>query len=995
MNRKSWEKIFKDPGADYRSKPFWSWNGKMEEKELFRQLDILKEMGFGGAFMHSRVGLATEYLGDEWMRIVEKCLEYGKKIDFDLWIYDEDRWPSGSAGGIVTQKKENRSHRLQLHILKASEGDAFLKENQEKMIAAYQCILEGHEYRELTVYEGGEPEEGKNILAITLEESELNDNYNGATYLDTMKASAVDDYLASTHDKYHKELSKDALERVRGVFTDEPHRGAFLCDFSEGNQKSIPYTDELFSAFKERYGYDLKEHLPEIFLREQGKTFSGVTLDYLELVQDFFLKNFLKKIQDRCQEYGWLFTGHLLHEDTLSNQTCMLGSLMTGYEYMDIPGIDLLGERTSCWWIAKQLSSVAHQMNKKKMLTELFGCTGWQMKFENYKSIGDWQALMGINLFCPHLSWYTMKGENKRDYPASIFYQSAWYKQYRYMEDYFARFHVATDGTPSDCKLLVMNPIESVWARTYTGCFQWIQSNDEGISAIERQYEETFRMLMGAGIDFDYGEERILAGHGSVENGKLKVGSCTYDKVLLSGVETMKESTWKLLKEFVAQGGKLIVAGKAPEMIHAEPDARMTELMEHAEKVPFTKEAVTESCALEVPLYQLENHGQQVYIQSYRKEDMITFILLNMDRDHSANDISLTLNGEGRVEEWNARTGEIREVMVSDGKAELCLSLLPGEEKIFVLQNGENLLKQKEFSYKLSEKNVAALDRADVYLDDECVAKDGDVLKEDRLIRDRLGYPWRGGEMMQPWYIEKYYQEELKQRRNVKNVFHFVIEELPEGLELAVEAEEHTEVRLNGTLLKKEADFWIDTAFSKFLAGKSCLKEGENEITVTYSYGKDSGLEAIYLLGDFGVKLSGKGVEEKVHLISLPDKLHAGNIVPQGLPFYSGSITYELDQPVEGKVSVTLDEMTAAVCMLHGDTDEIIAFAPYEAAVTGLKSIEMVFNRRNTFGPLHVPVSYRGSYGPDTFLKIGDLWEDEVQLYSQGLPEKVTLRKID
>lgn len=56
---------------------------------------------------------------------------------------------------------------------------------------------------------------------------------------------------------------------------------------------------------------------------------------------------------------------------------------------------------------------------------------------------------------------------------------------------------------------------------------------------------------------------------------------------------------------------------------------------------------------------------------------MITFILLNMDRDHSANDISLTLNGEGRVEEWNARTGEIREVMVSDGKAELCLSLLP------------------------------------------------------------------------------------------------------------------------------------------------------------------------------------------------------------------------------------------------------------------------------------------------------------------------------
>ena len=48
---------FKNPGMKYRSIPFWAWNGRLEEKELYRQLDILKEMGFGGAFIHSRVGL--------------------------------------------------------------------------------------------------------------------------------------------------------------------------------------------------------------------------------------------------------------------------------------------------------------------------------------------------------------------------------------------------------------------------------------------------------------------------------------------------------------------------------------------------------------------------------------------------------------------------------------------------------------------------------------------------------------------------------------------------------------------------------------------------------------------------------------------------------------------------------------------------------------------------------------------------------------------------
>ena len=106
-------------------------------------------------------------------------------------------------------------------------------------------------------------------------------------------------------------------------------------------------------------------------------------------------------------------------------------------------------------------------------------------------------------------------------------------------------------------------------------------------------------------------------------------------------------------------------------------------------------------------------------------------------------------------------------------------------------------------------------------------------------------------------------------------------------MELAVEAEEHTEVRLNGTLLKKEADFWIDTAFSKFLAGKSCLKEGENEITVHLFYEKDNWWSGrLFTCWAFRVKLSGRAWR-KVHLISLPDKLHAGNIVPASLHIYS------------------------------------------------------------------------------------------------------------
>lgn len=235
---------FKNPGMKYRSIPFWAWNGRLEEKELYRQLDILKEMGFGGAFIHSRVGLETEYMGKEWMELIDKCLKYGNEKGLELWLYDEDRWPSGTAGGRVTAKKENRSKRLQLAVLEPGIFQDFVAENREKLTGIYSCFLEGHEYRNLNQLNPEQLDQeklekevriecGKKILAITIEESDFNDNYNGYTYLDTMKESAVEDYLEATHDRYEKELSQESLSSMKGIFTDEPHRGAFSVTFQK------------------------------------------------------------------------------------------------------------------------------------------------------------------------------------------------------------------------------------------------------------------------------------------------------------------------------------------------------------------------------------------------------------------------------------------------------------------------------------------------------------------------------------------------------------------------------------------------------------------------------------------------------------------------------------------------------------------------------------------------------------------------------------------
>ncbi|MFW5980686.1 MAG: hypothetical protein ACOCRB_01555, partial [Halanaerobiaceae bacterium] len=95
-------KKFKNPGSEYRSAPFWSWNDKLEKQELVRQINEMNQQGIGGFFMHPRGGLKDEYLGKDFMESVKACVDEAKELDMKAWLYDEDRFPSGNAAGKVT-----------------------------------------------------------------------------------------------------------------------------------------------------------------------------------------------------------------------------------------------------------------------------------------------------------------------------------------------------------------------------------------------------------------------------------------------------------------------------------------------------------------------------------------------------------------------------------------------------------------------------------------------------------------------------------------------------------------------------------------------------------------------------------------------------------------------------------------------------------------------------------------------------------------------------
>ena len=103
------EELFKNPTSEYRCTPFWAWNCDLKADELTKEIEFMKEMGMGGFHMHTRVGMSTTYLSDEYMALANTCNEKAKKEDMLCWLYDEDKWPSGFAGGYVTKNEEYRN----------------------------------------------------------------------------------------------------------------------------------------------------------------------------------------------------------------------------------------------------------------------------------------------------------------------------------------------------------------------------------------------------------------------------------------------------------------------------------------------------------------------------------------------------------------------------------------------------------------------------------------------------------------------------------------------------------------------------------------------------------------------------------------------------------------------------------------------------------------------------------------------------------------------
>lgn len=1017
----SLQKEFASPGPEFRGKPFWSWNGELDEAELKRQIDVLQGMGMGGFFMHSRTGLQTEYLGPEWFRLINACADAGERLGLEGYLYDEDRWPSGTAGGRVTENP-----RFQMKYLKMVAVPAAEFQWPAESVAVFAVDLKETSYHDCLRLSRETPPAsyaGKTVLVFSVEAMPRGSFYNGFTYADTLNREATDEFLKLTHEQYKAQCGDRLGRSIRAIFTDEPHRGALFGGFGLDTPERfqmVPWTARVPEEFQKRFGYDLVERLPELFLRKDGQAVAQVKWHFVELLQAMFLENWARPIHAWCQKNRLAFTGHVLHEDSLSCQVAMQGSLMRFYECMDWPGVDVLGEGNRCYWIVKQLASVARQLGQKQLLSELYGCTGWQFNFESHKYVGDWQALFGINLRCHHLSWYTMGGEAKRDYPASIFYQSAWWKDYPYVEDYYARLNLMlAQGEPA-CDVLVLNPIESVWCQVGVGWAEHLSPKTKEVQALETAYTQLFHWLAGSQIDFDYGDEEMLGRLTAIERDAsgqavFRVGRAPYRVVVVPKMTTIRATTLKLLEAFRQAGGKVVVAGEPPAYVDAVASPEAAQLAQQARQVAWDRAALVAACreSLRQPVEIGTADGQPleaIFCQMRTSDDRRVLVAMNMDRKQSFENVKLRAKVPGHLTEWDCRTGTRFAVpaVTTNGWTEWTADFAPIGEHVYVLsdapepgltakapfQESRQQVVAGPLEYRLGEPNVCVLDLAQYRLNDGTWEPEREILKVDQAVRGAVGLPLRGGEMVQPWFRKK-----LGTSSEVKGTvalrFQFQVEEVPQQpVLLGIEQPEKFQISLNETPLPSGSaeGWWVDPAIRTIPVPASALHHGTNTVELTTQFRDDVDLEALYLLGTFGVRLQGT---EKT-LTKLPETVTPSDLVEQGFPFYSGPITYRIPVKAEGdatRLVVETPQFEAACIKVSSGASpsRLIAWQPYRTEIPvseirdGVLELEVVLTRRNSFGPLHQLPKKASGYGPESWITEGRSWSDAYQLYPSGL----------
>lgn len=904
---------------EYTSLPFWSWNNDLDDDELIAQIHTMKDAGIQGFTMHARTGLRVEYLSERWFHCIELCLDEAKKLGMHALIYDENGWPSGFVGGKLLTNPDNLAQYLQYAVKDSFDPEAF----------GVYAVSDGVARRL-----DGPAADVSEYHCIYLKSSPAN--------TDILNPEVVTQFIDATYEEYFRRFGDRFGHELLGFFTDEPQYYRW----------ATPYTRVAAPIWADRFGGDIRDGLVYLFiLSEAGYQFRT---RYFTLLNELYVTNYYKRLFDWCTAHNCVFTGHSVEESNLQMQMWGGAAVSPTYEYETYPGIDHLGRAPAAQLAGKQVGSVAQQLGKKHVLTETFGCSGWDATPRELRLIGDAQYVRGVNLMCQHLCSYSLEGQGKVDYPPSFSHHMTWLKEYRLFNQYFDRLGYLIANSREVVNTVVINPVASVY-------LDYIRDDESHVRDLDEKMVELYNALTDHAITYHLADESILSRHGKVENGKFVVGQCRYNSVILPYCRSLSASTKALLQQFVAAGGHVYAFDALPAYTGGVPD-----------DYGFITEKLADHYAdvLAAEALPLQLNGRVPF--AYREGENYKLLFL-VNETHE--DASFTLpEGSFARLDLNALTTE---------KAERSYRLPAGKSMLFL----------KDYAPAAHSRAYA---EGEIDITGEFVFESG---ADNSLPLDMVSISTDGEHFDEPHNVYEVFDRLVRQNYDgdlwVK--YSFEVKDLCGRMKLLAECNHQEYFELNGHRLEMlKSDF--DVLFQETNIA-DLLQEGVNELVYKVHWWEDpqvpyalfdpdateslrnclafnTEVEPVYLIGSFKVD-ENRAIVADDGLVDLRD------IPGSGYKYFCGSKTFGariLAEKAHAQLVLDGRYMVCGVRVNGIDAtpsvlDNVVPIT-LEKGQENYIELTVTSSMRNLFGPHHLGCDPSG-VGPESFTMRGT-WKDGV-----------------
>ncbi len=620
---------FPQPDLSYSPAVFWFLNGDLEPPELARQLRLMKAVGVGTVVLHARQGHTVGYLTQRWFDAIRFCVETCAELGLKAWLYDEDNWPSGYAGGEVLKRYPN---------------------------ARAKCLARvpaGEEAGDLVVARAGGEVFVRRLVP-------WHPAYSEGWYTDLMDRTATDTFLATTHQRYAEVLGGHLGTTVTAVFTDEP---GFYNHFHSCAPGTVPWTDDLPEEFRRRTGYDLPAHLPELF--SDGPGAARVRADFYRVVSRLILERYYLPLKEWCNAHGMQSVGHVNNEEYLVDHARYNADFFTAMDGLDFPGIDIIGpagdwHRQPDSFINKLASSAAHVRGKTQVMSETYGAAGWDLSPEEMRRIADWQSVRGVTRLVFHAFYYSIEGPRYHECPPSLFFQSPHWPLIPGLVSYLTRWAWLLENTRPGAQVAVYYPIHAVRQVTSP---QVPPSLPEGLDeeaageagALSRAFRRITDGLFRRQVDFDVLDDAALA-EASFAGGRLQVRDLSYACLVLPPGEPSEEAAEAIRR--AREAGVPVLSGPVAEVLAAAQPWATAALEPASDQVTLTRRRAQGG-----DLFLVVNEGQDPY------HGTLTFPVVGV--------VSHWDLAAGQVDPWGAES--------APGETRISLDLLGGAAACFAV----------------------------------------------------------------------------------------------------------------------------------------------------------------------------------------------------------------------------------------------------------------------------------------------------------------------